>query len=55
MTKIYLARHGQDKDNEMRILNGHRDMPLTEIGLDQASQVAQKIKDSGIHFDKVYS
>ncbi|OGL88429.1 hypothetical protein A3H75_01470 [Candidatus Uhrbacteria bacterium RIFCSPLOWO2_02_FULL_51_9] len=30
-------------------------MPLTEIGLDQARQVSQKIKDSGIHFDKVYS
>ena len=55
MTKIYIARHGQDKDNEMGILNGHRDMPLTEIGLDQTSRVAQKIKDSGIHFDKVYS
>ncbi len=55
MTKIYLARHGQDKDNEMGILNGHRDMPLTEIGLVQANQVSLKIKDSGIHFDKVYS
>ncbi|MCX6825370.1 MAG: histidine phosphatase family protein [candidate division SR1 bacterium] len=55
MIKIYLARHGQDKDNEMGILNGHRDMPLTEIGLDQAKQVAQKIKDSKIHFDKIYS
>lgn len=55
MTKIYLARHGQDKDNEMGILNGRRDMPLTEIGLDQANQVSLKIKDSGIHFDKVYS
>lgn len=55
MTKIYLARHGQDKDNEMGILNGHRDMPLTEIGMDQASQVAQKIKASKIHFDKIYS
>lgn len=55
MTKIYLARHGQDKDNEMGILNGHRDMPLTEIGLVQANQVAQKIKESKIHFDKIYS
>lgn len=55
MTKIYLARHGQDKDNEMWILNGHRDMPLTEIGLDQSNQVSLKIKQSGIHFDKVYS
>ena len=55
MTKIYLARHGQDKDNEEGVLNGHRNMPLTKIGRDQANQVAKKIKDSKIHFDKVYS
>lgn len=55
MTKIYLARHGQDKDNEMGILNGHRDMPLTEIGIEQANQAAEKIKNSDIHFDKIYS
>lgn len=30
-------------------------MPLTEIGLDQSNQVSLKIKQSGIHFDKVYS
>jgi broad specificity phosphatase PhoE len=55
MTTIYLARHGQDEDNEAGILNGHRDMSLTKIGLEQASQLARKIKNSGIHFDKVYS
>lgn len=55
MTKIYITRHGQDKDNANNILNGHRDMPLTEIGMDQAGQLAQKIKETGIIFDKVYS
>ncbi|TAK96806.1 histidine phosphatase family protein [Patescibacteria group bacterium] len=55
MTKIYLARHGQDEDNSMGILNGHRDMPLTDIGLDQANQLSQKIKSLDIKFDKVYS
>jgi len=55
MTKIYLVRHGQDKDNEMGILNGHRDMPLTEIGVGQASELAKKIKNSGTTFDFVYS
>jgi uncharacterized phosphatase len=53
MTKIYLARHGQDKDNEMGILNGHRDMPLTELGVSQANQLSQEIKKSGLGFDKV--
>lgn len=40
MTKIYITRHGQDRDNANNILNGHRDMPLTEIGMDQAGQLA---------------
>jgi len=30
--KILIARHGQDEDNAKDILNGHRDMPLTEKG-----------------------
>jgi len=29
---IYVARHGQDRDNSNGILNGHRDEPLTELG-----------------------
>lgn len=52
---IYLARHGQDEDNAAGILNGRRDMPLTAIGLDQANQLAQKIKDARLSFDKIYS
>ena len=48
MTKIYLTRHGQDEDNEKGILNGHRDMPLTDIGLSQADEVSQKIEEAGI-------
>ena len=55
MLKIYLARHGQDKDNERKILNGRRDEPLTAKGVEQATEVARKIKDTKIHFDHVYS
>jgi broad specificity phosphatase PhoE len=55
MLKIYLARHGQNKDNAEGILNGHRDEPLTDKGIEQAHEVANKIKDTGIHFDHVYS
>jgi broad specificity phosphatase PhoE len=53
--KIYLARHGQDKDNANGILNGHRDEPLTEIGINQAREVAQKIKEAGIKFDIIFA
>jgi len=55
MLNIYIVRHGQDEDNQNGILNGHRDMPLTELGKTQAQQLAQKIKNIGIHFDKAYS
>ncbi len=55
MLKIYLARHGQNEDNANGILNGHRDLPLTSIGLAQASEVASKIKDAGLRFDVVLS
>jgi probable phosphoglycerate mutase len=55
MLKIYLARHGQDQDNANGILNGRRNEPLTNVGIDQANQVARKIVDAGLHFDFVYS
>ncbi len=54
MPTLYLARHGQDCDNAGGILNGRRDMPLTAIGVDQAGQVARKIRETGIRFDRVY-
>lgn len=55
MLKIYLARHGQNEDNANGILNGHRDLPLTDIGVSQATEVANKIKDAGLVFDVVLS
>lgn len=55
MLKIYLARHGQNEDNANGILNGHRDLPLTDTGIAQAAEVAYKIKDEGLKFDVVLS
>mmetsp|Transcript_26350 Transcript_26350/g.76050 ORF Transcript_26350/g.76050 Transcript_26350/m.76050 type:complete len:259 (+) Transcript_26350:192-968(+) len=52
---IYLARHGQDEDNAAGILNGHRNQPLTSIGMRQASTVAEKIRSAGLTFDAIYS
>lgn len=53
MLRIYIARHGQDQDNAAGILNGHRDLPLTEIGISQAHEVAEKIRAAGLTFDAV--
>lgn len=55
MIKIYLARHGQDEDNAAGILNGHRDAMLTNIGLEQANVLAEKIKENNLGITKIYS
>jgi len=55
MLNIYLARHGQNEDNANGILNGHRDMPLTALGVEQAQNLAIKIKTAGIKFAAIYS
>lgn len=55
MLNIYLTRHGQDEDNKFGVLNGHRDTALTELGLDQAQQLALQIKESGLIFNTIYS
>lgn len=33
MLNIFIVRHGQDEDNAKRLLNGHRDRPLTDLGV----------------------
>ncbi len=55
MLHIYLARHGQDEDNAAGILNGHRNQPLTAIGMQQAETVAAKIAEAGLRFDTIYT
>ena len=50
-----MARHGQDEDNVNGILNGQRDQALTIQGIAQAESIANKILESGIRFDKIYS
>lgn len=55
MLKIYIARHGQNEDNAHGILNGHRDMPLTDLGVKQAHELADGIKAAGLMFDAVYT
>lgn len=53
--EILVARHGQNEDNANGILNGHRDLPLTDLGRQQAYDLAESIEAAGITFDTVYS
>ncbi len=50
--KLVLLRHGQTPDNVAHINTGHRDVPLTEVGTEQARAAGGLIKD--IVFDKVF-
>jgi broad specificity phosphatase PhoE len=50
---IFLARHGQDEDNAAGLLNGHRDMPLTALGVQQAEALGKKVAEGNIHFDAI--
>lgn len=43
---LYLVRHGQSEGNVKRYFHGQTDYPLTELGREQARQVAEKLKDA---------
>jgi broad specificity phosphatase PhoE len=45
---LLLARHGETLDNENGLILGHRDPPLSEIGMQQARQLATAVADAGI-------
>jgi broad specificity phosphatase PhoE len=46
--RLLLARHGQTADNAGGLILGHRDPPLTELGLQQAAELAAAARDAGI-------
>jgi broad specificity phosphatase PhoE len=51
--RILIVRHGQNEDNANGILNGHRDLPLTELGKDQGYRVGRKLQRERIA--RIYS
>ncbi len=55
MLKLYIARHGQNEDNAAGILNGHRDLPLTETGIRQAHELADGVRAARLAFDFAYT
>eukprot|EP00929_Paragymnodinium_shiwhaense_P077149 TRINITY_DN39711_c0_g1_i1.p2 TRINITY_DN39711_c0_g1~~TRINITY_DN39711_c0_g1_i1.p2 ORF type:complete len:230 (-),score=57.70 TRINITY_DN39711_c0_g1_i1:174-794(-) len=45
--RILLVRHGQDEDNAEKLLNGHRDRPLTALGREQAQTLMERLRTNG--------
>lgn len=54
-TKIILIRHGQTHWNVLHILQGDADIPLDEIGVEQAECLAQEIAGKDSDFDATAS
>ncbi len=52
MLKLILVRHGQTKSNKIGAFVGHTDVPLNRTGIEEAIEVADKLRDEAI--DKIY-
>ncbi len=52
---IYFIRHGQTETNKAHRLQGHSDIPLNDVGREQARTAAAWFRTQGITFDLIYS
>jgi broad specificity phosphatase PhoE len=51
--RLILTRHGQTEENKKRILQGHMQGQLSELGIEQAKKLAKKLSEEKI--DCIYS
>lgn len=51
--KVYVIRHGQSASNKSGVRNGQTNVPLTEVGYNDARKAGEKIH--GVKFDKIFS
>jgi broad specificity phosphatase PhoE len=47
---IYVIRHGQTDWNALGFFQGHKDIPLNSIGIEQAKQTAEQFKNIQIDY-----
>jgi len=52
---VVLLRHGESLWNKIPTFSGWCDVPLTDLGIEQARGAARSMKDNGFEFDLVYS
>ena len=55
MSKLVLVRHGESQWNLENRFTGWVDVPLSEKGVIEAKQAAERLKKENIHFDKAYT
>jgi broad specificity phosphatase PhoE len=55
MTVFYLVRHGETEWNANGRWQGHADVPLNDIGREQARRLAERLRREGVGFDAIYS
>ncbi|MEX2783940.1 histidine phosphatase family protein [Streptococcus sp. H49] len=55
MKTLYLMRHGETLFNQLQLIQGWCDSPLTEQGRIQAQQAGAYFEEKGIHFNYLYS
>ncbi|MFA7253467.1 MAG: histidine phosphatase family protein [Patescibacteria group bacterium] len=48
--KLFIVRHGQTNENAKKIMMGHLDRDLSEIGVKQADKLAERLKNEKIDF-----
>jgi broad specificity phosphatase PhoE len=53
VTRVYLARHGESDWNASNRFQGHSDRPLTELGRNQAHELADLV--AGQNVEAIYS
>ena len=55
LSTVVLLRHGQSLWNKIPTFTGWCDVPLTDLGIEQAEGAARLMKEKGLDFDLVYS
>ena len=55
MNKLVLLRHGQSLWNLENRFTGWKDVPLTDVGINEAKNAGFLIKKNNINFDKIFS
>lgn len=50
---LVLLRHGRSRADDEGVHEGRYDSPLTEVGRDQATRLAQRWREQSVQFDRV--